>query len=338
MVRVLEQAGFQAMAAADAPAALRRLSAERFEALLIDVRLPGASGFDLLQQVKAAHPVLPTALMTAYAGGDVAGRARASGVDAFLPKPIEPHDLVEQVDALVRKGRAAAGGNDRVLAIGAHPGDVEAGVGGTLLRHRGLGDDVVMLVLGTGAHGAVAATGRAGAARSEARAEQARRAAALLGARLVLHDLPPAALQAGDPAVEVIGAVVADVAPTVVYTHSRHDGERDHRAAHAASLAATAEVPVVYCYETSAASPEFRPGRFVPVDPVVAGKCRLLGVYGGGGDDPADAADQVDPDLAMATCRYWGRLGGSRYCEALEVVRAAGERGRYATGSLVTGR
>ena len=99
------------------------------------------------------------------------------------------------------------------------------------------------------------------------------------------------------------------------------------------AAAVTAEVASVCCYEAPTATAEFRPALFVPFD-AYAAKCEALAAYAPG----AGEAPFAGPDLAVATCRYWGRLGDERYCEALEVVRAGGERGRYASGSLVTGR
>ncbi|HEX6422197.1 MAG TPA: response regulator [Acidimicrobiales bacterium] len=328
MVRVLERAGFAARAAADADEAIRYLRASPCDAALVDVRLPGMSGFDLVHRVRVSHPGLPVALMTAYAGAAVVERARRSGVDAFLAKPIEPNDLVAQVDALVRGGPGPAAGTQRVLAVGAHAGDVEAGVGGILLRHRERGDEVVILALSTGGHGTTPGPADGGAA------ARARRAAAILDARLVLGDLVPGRIAAGEPTVGRIGEVVAEVAPSVAYIHSGHDGDGDHRRAHEAGLAVTGEVESVYCYEAPTASAEFNPTLFVVVDPFVAAKCEALAAHAPGEGE----ARFPDPDLAVATCRYWGRLGEGRYCEALEVVRADDERGRYASDSLVTGR
>ena len=52
MVRVLERAGFEAWAAADATEALRLLASEPCDAALVDVRLPGMSGFDLVRRLR----------------------------------------------------------------------------------------------------------------------------------------------------------------------------------------------------------------------------------------------------------------------------------------------
>ena len=63
-----------------------------------------------------------------------------AGADDYMTKPFDPVGLVEKARALVavtRERRAA--GQDVVLAVGAHPDDVEIGIGGILLRHAAEG-------------------------------------------------------------------------------------------------------------------------------------------------------------------------------------------------------
>ena len=166
LVRALERVGYVASAVGDAVAAEVFLADHDCDAVVVDIGLPGPSGFDLVREMKAAHPGLPIALMTANASMDVAVRALRSEVDDFLAKPIEPDALVERVDRLVRRGRSADAGIERVLAIGAHPDDVEVAVGGTLLRHQFMGDEVAILTL---THGRGAATRRCGPRRPPGR-------------------------------------------------------------------------------------------------------------------------------------------------------------------------
>ena len=67
--------------------------------LLSDIRMPGESGLDLLQKVKAGYPQLPVIIMTAYSDLDSAVSAFQGGAFEYLPKPFD----VDQAVALVRR-------------------------------------------------------------------------------------------------------------------------------------------------------------------------------------------------------------------------------------------
>ncbi|MBU4095886.1 MAG: sigma 54-interacting transcriptional regulator, partial [Gammaproteobacteria bacterium] len=80
--------------------ALDRLAAgETPRVLLSDIRMPGASGLDLLRQVKQDFPDLPVIIMTAYSDLDSAVAAFQGGAFEYLPKPFD----VDQAVALVRR-------------------------------------------------------------------------------------------------------------------------------------------------------------------------------------------------------------------------------------------
>ena len=68
-------------------------------ALISDIRMPGASGLDLLRQVKEDYPDLPVIIMTAYSDLDSAVAAFQGGAFEYLPKPFD----VDQAVALVRR-------------------------------------------------------------------------------------------------------------------------------------------------------------------------------------------------------------------------------------------
>lgn len=306
LAMALERAGHRVEVAPDAFRASDALAAGSFDALLVDIGLQGLSGFDLVHEVKGRRPDVPIALMTADASMDVAVRALRSEVDDFLPKPIEPAALVEQVERLLALGRRSRR-TERVLAVGAHPDDVEIGVGGVLLAHRQAGDGITVVTMTRGARGGD----------HDARAEESARAAALLGADLLLHDLEDTHVPQGDPTVALLEQAVAAVTPTILYTHSVHDLHQDHRATHQAALVAGRGVPSVYCYESPSATVDFRPARFVAIDAFVDGKLELIEQY----RSQADVRWYLDPDLVRSTGRYWGRYGDTRYCEPLEVVR-----------------
>jgi two-component system nitrogen regulation response regulator GlnG len=80
--------------------ALAKLNSGSMPRVLVsDIRMPGASGLDLLRQVKQSHPELPVIIMTAYSDLDSAVSAFQGGAFEYLPKPFD----VDQAVALVRR-------------------------------------------------------------------------------------------------------------------------------------------------------------------------------------------------------------------------------------------
>lgn len=307
LAKALERAGFTAAEAGDAELALMELARDGWDAVLVDVNLPGASGFDLVRRLRQDQPDLPVALMTADASMDVAIQALRYDVDDFLAKPIAPHTLVTQVGRLVKRRGAQRRSIHRVLGIGAHPDDVEIAVGGILLGHHHAGDELAVLTM---SHGA-------GGGEGSARRDEAALAADLLGARLFLEGLEDTHISEGNPTVSLIEDVIAEFDPTIVYTHSWHDLHQDHRNTHRATMVASRGVPSVYCFESPSATVDFRPARFVAIDAYIDGKLAVIEAY----TSQVELRAYLDPELVRATSRYWGRFGDSRYCEPLEVVR-----------------
>jgi LmbE family N-acetylglucosaminyl deacetylase/CheY-like chemotaxis protein len=305
----LERAGFAVASATSGPVALELLGADdAVDVLLADIGLPGMSGFDVIREARRRVPGLATALMTADASVDVAVNALRSEVDDFLPKPIAPQALVAQIERLIERRRTRFQHlPERVLAIGAHPDDVEIGVGGILVGHGKVGDEITVLTMSHGARGGD----------SIRRAEEAERAAERLGAKLILQDLEDTRVPMADPTVNMIESVIEEFRPTVVYTHTSCDLHQDHRNVHQATLVATRSVANVYCYESPSATVKFAPARFVDIDANLDDKVAMLAVF----TSQSELRAYLAEDLVRATARYWGRYGQSLFSEPLEVVR-----------------
>lgn len=277
--------------------------------LLTDVELPGISGLDLIQMARGLDPDLPVIVMTAHASVDYAVRALRAEADEFLQKPVDTKQLVDTVQTLVNRARLARTSRQSrsVLAIGAHPDDIEIGVGATLAAHAAAGDTITLLTLSRG--------GRGGDA--DNRQHESLASAELLGARLFMEDLEDTHIPNADPTVGIIERVIAEVQPSIVYTHTRHDRHQDHRAVHDASLVATRRVDNVACYQSPSATIDFRPSRFVTVDDFVERKLQLLQCF----SSQTGLRDYLEPDFVVATARYWSRFGTGRMSEPLEVIR-----------------
>lgn len=310
---VLERRGGMDVTVVHEPmSALAEVAASTFDVVLTDIQMPGMSGLDLLGELRSRAAGTPVAVMTAFASVDYAVEALRRDADEFLVKPVAAATLLERITALAVEGRAkraADGATETVLAVGAHPDDVEIGVGATLASHRAAGDTVVILTLSSGAIGGEV----------QLRRHEALAAAGIIGARLYLHDFEDTRLDPAGGLITTIEELIREVEPTVVYTHTEHDRHQDHRAVRQAVDVAARRVPSLACFQSPSSTIDFRPTRFVPVDGFIESKLQMLAAF-----ESQSHRDYMDPDLVRATARYWSRFGGGQqYAEPLEMVRAA---------------
>ncbi len=274
--------------------------------LLSPLALGPQGGAQLVRSLRTVSPAARVVLL-----GEVSQFEAATLVEAMragASDVIDPDDLPALAAMVSQQLRVAGARRERVLAIGAHPDDIEIGCAGTLLEHRRRGDRISLLTL---SRGAVGGDQRQRLAESAAAADA-------LGAQLLLGDLPDTAIDAGVATIRLVEEVVRQVDPTVVYVHSRNDNHQDHRAVHIAVLSATRSVPEVFAYQSPSATNEFRPSKFVAIDAVVLGKVRLLGLFGSQSE-----RTYLEPELVVAGARYWARhlAPRARYAEPFEVVR-----------------
>lgn len=95
--QALRDEGYDVRQAANGSEALDALARSRPDLILLDVRMPGVDGWQVLDELRsAAGPQTPVVVMTAsYTGQD---RALQSGAQGYLAKPFELSDLLECVD------------------------------------------------------------------------------------------------------------------------------------------------------------------------------------------------------------------------------------------------
>jgi two-component system, NtrC family, nitrogen regulation response regulator GlnG len=95
--RALKQAGMTPIAFEDADSALSALRRGEPDVLVTDIRMPGKSGLDLLDEVRTRRPRLPVIVMTAHSDLDSAVAAYQGGAFEYLPKPFDIDQAVELV-------------------------------------------------------------------------------------------------------------------------------------------------------------------------------------------------------------------------------------------------
>lgn len=305
---LVSRGGYEAVAVPSAEVAIERVRDERWDVVLTDVHMPGASGLALAEEVHRDHPLLPVLLMTSQPSVDIAVRAVRQSLTDFLVKPLDPDTVLK---AVARALTLRVGSARRVLAIGAHPDDVELGAGATLADHARQGDELRILTMSRGRIGGDA----------EIRAEEAAGAARILGAELTLGDLEDTNIQQQGATVTLIEAAVAAFDPDTVYVHSVHDVHQDHRSVHQAAMVACRGVPRVFCYQSPSATVDFRPSKFVSVETAMDRKIEAIAAFA----SQVAIRDYMEADLLKATARYWGRFGRCRYAEPFEVVRDSQE-------------
>src|SRR5262252_9899497 len=114
--RALRNEGMAPRAFEAAEGALDALRRDAPDVLITDIRMPGASGLELLRRIRDARPALPVIVMTAHSDLGSAVSAYEGGAFEYLPKPFD----IDEAVALVRRA-AQVGGAPSVQSAGATP-------------------------------------------------------------------------------------------------------------------------------------------------------------------------------------------------------------------------
>lgn len=121
--RALTRAGFEVVHADTGPDGLARARAEHFDLVLLDVNLPGCSGFEVLTELREAGISVRVMMLTSQ--GEVEDRVKGlrSGADDYLTKPFAVEELLARVEVLGRRGGQVEAA--RVLELGGLCVDLE---------------------------------------------------------------------------------------------------------------------------------------------------------------------------------------------------------------------
>jgi two-component system, NtrC family, response regulator AtoC len=89
----LEKDGYRVETAPDGPTALARIAAEPWSIVLVDLKMPGMDGMQVLEETRKLRPEAVVVIMTAYATVDTAVTAMKKGAYDYLVKPFDPEEL-----------------------------------------------------------------------------------------------------------------------------------------------------------------------------------------------------------------------------------------------------
>ena len=101
--KALERAGYEVDAAPDGAAAIQKVRARRYLLVITDLKMPGASGLDVLRETKQADPTIPVLLLTAFGSVEEAVTAMKEGAFDFLQKPVDLDHLKLLVQRAARQ-------------------------------------------------------------------------------------------------------------------------------------------------------------------------------------------------------------------------------------------
>ena len=83
--------------------ALKIFDEKPIDAVVSDIGMPEKDGYDFISEIKKRTAQIPTVALTAYAGEEDGKRVLQAGYHAYLPKPLEPSELIETIAEIVKK-------------------------------------------------------------------------------------------------------------------------------------------------------------------------------------------------------------------------------------------
>jgi LmbE family N-acetylglucosaminyl deacetylase len=154
----------------------------------------------------------------------------------------------------------------RILAIGAHPDDIEFGCGGTLIKYARQGHEPFLLVMTDGSGGGD------GSLRQR---EQEASARVLRASRLFWGGYPDTALPLDRSLIQRVERVIQELRPDFIFVHAPDDTHQDHRHLATCTVTATRYTRNVLFYE-GPTTQNFSPSVFVDIDSVLEDKIASL--------------------------------------------------------------
>lgn len=195
-----------------------------------------------------------------------------------------------------------------ILAVGAHPDDIELGCGGFIMKAKDSGAKVYGLTMTKGERG-TAANGK--------REEELKKAASYMeldGCRVL--DFPDTELSGFvNPMKDAMEERIKETKATVVLTHTAIDIHSDHQAVFEATKVAARNISI-FCYEDVSTPREFVPNYFVDVAGYIDDKLRLISFH-----RTQNEKTYMDPEVIKGRAAHRGIQSGVQFAEAFRIYK-----------------
>jgi LmbE family N-acetylglucosaminyl deacetylase len=196
-----------------------------------------------------------------------------------------------------------------VLAIGAHPDDIEIAAGAALAKMRDAGYGITGLIMTRGERGGDGHT----------RPVEAERGAKFLGLDSVkVLDFNDTHLSEDIVKITgVIEAMIDKIQPAIIFTHSAHDLHQDHQTVYEATMGAARNTcTTILCYESPSVTQDFHPTYYIDVEKYVDVKVQAMREH-----YDQRKKSYMKPDLVRGKMAFRGAQAKVDYAEGFEVAR-----------------
>jgi len=191
-----------------------------------------------------------------------------------------------------------------ILAIGAHPDDIEIGCGGALYQFASSGRDVYLAVMSLGGMGGEGETRKR---------EQLRSKEILMSREVWFQDYEDTRLPQGKELIDSIEVIIQRVQPHYIFVNFREDTHQDHRVLARATMSATRNVHNVLFYEVPTTH-NFIPNVFVDISPVMDKKTACLEAHRSQVMKTNIKGASI-LDIAQSAARFRGVQGRTQFAE-----------------------
>jgi len=110
--------GFAVGESSSGEEALSRLAMADYDAVLLDVNMPGMGGMEACRQISRTYPGLPIIMLTVREGEDDKVQALDFGADDYITKPFQVRELTARLRSAIRRAKTAGNPSGPIFAIG----------------------------------------------------------------------------------------------------------------------------------------------------------------------------------------------------------------------------
>lgn len=195
-----------------------------------------------------------------------------------------------------------------ILAVGAHPDDIELGCGGFIMKAKDSGATV---------YGLTMSRGERGARENGNREAELRKAAKFMELdNFWVMDFPDTGLKdCVTPMKDAIEEKIKETGATVILTHTAIDIHSDHRAVFDATKVAARSISVL-CYEDVSTPREFVPNYFIDITGYISDKMRIIGFH-----RTQEDKNYMNPEVIKGRAAHRGIQAGVEFAEAFRIYK-----------------